>query len=247
LFTYANSEDKRFAKGVFDNIKIAEFDDISSINDKTGPEIGIYFDSRKFIDGDMVSSSPLLMLDLYDESGINTTGLGIGHRIEAWINDSKTSIDLTDKFVSSLTDSRRGTVSQVLYGLGEGSHTIKVRAWDVFNNFSIKESKFRISNNSIYLDELLAFPNPFESTTKLYFRHSADLPSSANIEIYTINGQLIRFLQTDINTSFETEVIWDGLDSSNMQVPVGLYIFKVELPNNNSGKIVKFGKVIKIK
>lgn len=247
LFTYAYSEDKRYAKGVFDNIKIAEFDEVSSINDKKGPDIDIYLDSRKFIEGEMVSSSPLLILDLYDESGINTTGLGIGHRIEAWVDDSKTSIDLTDKFVSSLTDSRRGIVNEVLYGLGEGTHTIKIRAWDVFNNFSIKESKFRISNKSVFLDNLLAIPNPFESTTKLYFRHTAELPAVANIEIYTINGQLIRFLQSDINTSFESEVFWDGLDNSGMQIPLGIYIFKVELPNKNGEKIVKFGKVIKIK
>lgn len=247
LFSYAYSEDKRFAKGVFDKIIIDEFDEISSISDKQGPDIEIYLDSRKFVEGDMVSTSPLLILDLSDESGINTTGLGIGHRIEAWINDSKTSIDLTDKFVSSLTDSKRGTVNQVLYGLNEGEHKIKIRAWDVFNNFSIKESKFRISKNSIFLDNLLAYPNPFESTTKLYFRHSADIPTTASIEIYTINGQLIRFLQTDISTSFETEVFWDGLDSNNMIVPIGIYIFKVELPSKEGGKIVNFGKIIKIK
>lgn len=247
LYTFAYSSDKRFAKGVYNQIKISEFDDASSIKDEKGPDITISLDSRKFIDGDIVSSNPLLILDLYDESGINTTGLGIGHRIEAWIDDAKTSIDLTDKFVSSFIDSRLGSVQQVLYNMSEGLHTIKVRAWDVFNNFSLSETKFRIINGSIYLDDLKAFPNPFESETKLYFRHNADLPSKANIEIYTINGQLIRFLQTDINTNYDSEILWDGLDDKNMQVPKGIYIFKVELPNKNNGKIVKFGKVIKIK
>ncbi|HRP02729.1 MAG TPA: type IX secretion system sortase PorU [Candidatus Kapabacteria bacterium] len=247
LFTYAYSNNKQYAKGFYNNIKITGFDNTNSVRDTIGPEITISFDSRKFIDGDIVSNNPLLILDLYDESGINTTGLGIGHRLEAWIDNSQTSIDLTNYYVSSMIDAKSGTVNKVLYGLSDGEHNIKIRVWDIFNNFSIKESKFRINKNSVYLDELLAYPNPFESATNIKFRHTSNIPTKANIEIYTINGQLIRFLQSDINTNFESEVNWDGNDNFGNQVPIGVYIFKVELPNINSDKIVKFGKVVKIK
>src|SRR5690606_1292628 len=136
--------------------------------DTVPPEISIYLDGRSFESGDMVTTNPLLLVDLFDESGINTTGLGIGHRIEAWIDDSPMAIDLTDKFTSSLSDSRRGTVEDILYGLTPGTHKIKIRAWDVFNNFSVEEVSFVIPEKSGGLvSDITNSPNPFSESTEI--------------------------------------------------------------------------------
>jgi hypothetical protein len=246
LFTYAYTDNKQFAKGIYKNIMITGFDEISSIKDNEGPEINIFLDNRNFKDGDIVSEKPLLIVDLFDKSGINTTGLGIGHKIEAWINDSKISIDLTDKFVTSITDSRGGSVSTLLSSLNNGFNKIRVRAWDVFNNFSIKEVTFYVDKNSIYVSNLENYPNPFENSTTIKFRHNCTIPASASIDIYTLDGKRIRTLKNNINTIYESEIYWNGLDEYGNIIPNGVYIYKINI-ENNSQQNFKIGKLIKNK
>ena len=54
--------------------------------DNQGPQIDLYIDNRNFVDGGLSSENPILIVDLFDESGINTTQNGIGHQITATLN-----------------------------------------------------------------------------------------------------------------------------------------------------------------
>ncbi len=82
----------------------------------------------------MVSESPLLIVDFVDESGINTSGTAIGHRIEAWIDNSAQSVDLTEFYSGKVDNFQEGVVQYQLKELTPGLHSIEVRAWDVYNN-----------------------------------------------------------------------------------------------------------------
>jgi len=95
IFAYAISQDNRYAKGSNRKFMIDGIDN-STIEDTVPPVIKIYVDSRNFKNGDIVSRNPMLIVDLLDDSGINTTGLGIGHNLEAWIDDSPASISLVN-------------------------------------------------------------------------------------------------------------------------------------------------------
>ncbi|MBX3043832.1 MAG: type IX secretion system sortase PorU [Candidatus Kapabacteria bacterium] len=245
LFMYSASNDGRYASGSYHNIMINGFSDVD-ILDTIPPDISIYLDGRKFKSGDVVTVNPRLIVDLFDESGINTTGLGIGHRIEAWIDDSPVSIDLTDKFSSSLTDSRRGTVEDILFGLSPGKHKIRVRAWDVFNNFSIAEVFFVIpENNGGLVENIYNYPNPFTDGTNIVFRHNAVAPYDVNLEIYTINGVLIRNIENTLNSLHTSEIFWDGKDSGGNRIADGIYLVNVRIIHD-SGLTLGRGKLIKI-
>ncbi len=245
LFLYSASDDGRYASGSYHNIMINGFSDIDQ-RDTTPPEISIFFDGRNFKTGEVVTENPRLIVDLFDESGINTTGLGIGHSIEAWIDDSPISIDLTNKFTSSLTDSRRGTVEDIIFGLSAGSHKIKVRAWDVFNNFSVKEVSFVIpERNGEVIENIHSFPNPFSDGTNIVFRHNAVAPFDVNLEIFTINGLLIRNVKITLNSLHTSQIYWDGLDNSGNKVPDGIYLVNVLL-RHDTGLSIGRGKLIKI-
>ncbi|MBI5471797.1 MAG: type IX secretion system sortase PorU, partial [Ignavibacteriae bacterium] len=66
--------------------------DTSATVDTVGPSMRImlgnnYEGSQGFMPGDVVNESPTLYVDLVDSSGINTSTSGVGHRIEAWINN----------------------------------------------------------------------------------------------------------------------------------------------------------------
>ncbi len=233
LFAYAFSSDNKYAKGNNNNFTVK---DISTdvVTDVTGPDIRIYLDSRGFAAGDIVSPEPLLIVDLADETGINTTGRGVGHRIEAWIDDSSRSVDLTNKFSTSLTDSRQGTAETFLYDLKPGDHTVRVRVWDVYNNYSIAQTNFRILDNRIVINDLLCYPNPAEpgNTVVFKFEHNLTPPFDAKLRVFNIMGQLLYTVNTKINTLHTGELEWNCKDGSNTSISSGSYLYQIILESD---------------
>jgi hypothetical protein len=154
--------------------------DTSATPDNTGPTVSLYLNTRTFRSGDHVSDDPLLIADLVDSSGINTSVSGIGHRIEAWLNGSAQSIDITDQYTSTVDDFRRGTVQYVLRDLPYGKNSIRVRAWDAFNNSSTSETSFDVtSGDKLTISDVFNYPNPF---SRLHLR-SDKIGGSLNVTI----------------------------------------------------------------
>ncbi len=247
LFVYAYSNDGQFAKGSYHNLRIDGYD-ATSIEDRDGPKIDLYLDSRNFIAGDIVTSKPKLIVDLFDDSGINTTGLGIGHKIEAWIDNSPISIDLTNRFTTSLVDSRSGAAETFLFGLTPGRHTVRVRAWDVFNNFSVAETYFFISSAG---DGSLAnikynYPNPFSDDTKFIMNHNMPPPFEARLKVFSTDGVLVRDIKTSVNTYHTSEITWDGKDNLGNAVSQGVYIIQIEIPTENGDWTIVLSKAVKL-
>ncbi len=236
LFLFAYDEETgKTAKTVFNNIKIYGIEENATIDEK-GPEINICLDYDNFQEGDYVSSSPTLMLDLFDESGINTTGIGIGHKIEAWVDDEVTPIDLTHRYVASIEDYRKGSIDEILNELDEGVHHVKVRAWDIYNNFSVAETYFRVRGtaNGVKVLEMMAYPNPTEGPISISFEHTATPPYNVKVKIYNLMGMLVREFEQPITTLRYAKIDWDGLDKDGNQPAQGTYYYNVEI--NEHGK-----------
>lgn len=68
-------------------------------------------------------------------------------------------------------------------------------------------------------------PNPFHETSRLSFQISAD--SRVRLEIFDIQGRLIRTLADGVYPAGETSVLWDGRDSSDRKVGAGSYMYRV--------------------
>ncbi|MEI6091950.1 MAG: type IX secretion system sortase PorU [bacterium] len=222
------------AKGFYNKFIINGTED-NPDQDTKGPEVGLFLDSREFISGDVVSSAPLLIADLYDESGINTTGMGIGHKIEVWVDDNPLSIDLTKKFTTSFEDSRRGSIEDILSGLKPGTHKIKIRVWDIYNNFATAQTEFIIQNPDAPAEifDILNYPNPFAESTTIKFDHTAVPPYNVEIAIFNQIGALVRTLketETELRTS---EVPWDAKDERGNTLPSGPYYFRIILQEKN--------------
>lgn len=247
IFSYAYTDDEKFAKGNFNNLKIDGLI-TTSISDRNGPKIDIKLDSRSFKAGDIVRPEPLLIVDLEDESGINSTGIGVGHKIEAWIDDNDKSLDLTSDYESSFEDFRKGTATRDLLGLEPGAHSVKVRAWDIYNNYSTSETYFNIKENGeIVVDDVYAYPTPFESNTVIRFTHNLDPPIDVELDVFDVKGRKINTLNQKLLTPFEGELEWDGNDSSGSQVNIGTYYFRLKLDNLNAKQTFLKGRTVKIK
>ena len=98
----------------------------------------------------------------------------------------------------------------------------------------LKNGVSGISSNKIE-NISIAAPNPFSQYTR--FKRPMNVSKDSKLEIYNINGQLIR------NFSFEStdEIVWNGIDATNISMPDGMYVYKVKDNSNHSvfsGKIV---------
>lgn len=202
--------------------------DTSAVSDKNGPEIKIYLNDRNFKPGDVVSESPTLIIDLKDESGINFTGTGIGHRIEAWLNDEPESINLNPFYTAKLDSYQEGEIEYNLPKLSKGSHTIRVRAWDVFNNASTNTTMFYIGvSTGLTISEVYNYPNPFSESTIFSFHQNQIVPVDIEIKIYTVAGRLVNVINRyGIQNNF-IHIEWDGRDRDGQKLANGIYLYKV--------------------
>lgn len=201
---------------------------VTSIIDTEGPQIQIYFDNTNFRSGDLINSSATLLVEFHDRSGINSAGTGIGHRIEAWIDESAKSIDLTDFYKGKLNSYQEGTVEYPLENLSPGNHTIKVRAWDVYNNSSSAEAMFIVASSSgLTIENVYNFPNPVSSTTMFTFQQNQLSPIDVEIKIYTVAGRLIQTIERPAVLDRFVKIHWDRRDRDGNIVGNGIYFYKV--------------------
>ena len=243
MYAYAiNNENTLTAKGNYSNFYVSGIGETNN-NDNQGPIIKIFVDSREFQNGDVVSNQPNLIVELEDPLGINSTGIGIGHRIEAWLNDNPKSIDLSSNYTTSIENSRIGTSEAILKNAKPGLNKITVRAWDIFNNFSIETAYFYIKGDAsdLWLGDIKNYPNPFDFETSIKFRHNLDIPFDATINIYDISGKLVESISETLYNKFADEVKWNGKDLNGNPINSGSYYIQVNLTDKNNKKITKSG------
>jgi hypothetical protein len=201
---------------------------INAPSDSVGPEILIYFDSPSFRSGDLIGDNPVLYVDLKDSSGINSSGSAIGHRIEAWINGNSKSIDLTESYKGTVDSYQTGTVQYPLSDLSPGNHSIKVRAWDVYNNSSMEEVYFSVaSGDGLSIQQLYNFPNPVSTSTVFTFQHNQLTPIDVTIGIYTVTGRKIHSIEQFGMSDRFVRIPWDRRDTDGDPIGNGIYFYKV--------------------
>lgn len=227
---YANSSDQD-AWGYSDKIVIGGTTDIDPRN--SGPDIALYLDNRNFVSGARTGKAPLLIADLYDTNGINAFGLGIGHEIEATIdNDRAHSMVLNDYYSQQFNSYTRGTLSFQLPDQTTGMHTLSLKAWDLFDNSSEKEITYYVWNEqNLVVKNVMNVPNPvFDHTTFIFQpQQPVDGPLEVQIQIFDLNGQMVHKIQSDwfIPTDKSGSMTWDGTDANGNPLKSGLYPYKV--------------------
>ncbi|MBU1014582.1 MAG: T9SS type A sorting domain-containing protein [Bacteroidetes bacterium] len=66
-------------------------------------------------------------------------------------------------------------------------------------------------------------PNPFKSTTTISF--SLENNEYANLAIYSMSGQLIKTLVSEVKQAGNHTVVWEADDNKGILVPPGMYIY----------------------
>ena len=231
--------------GFSNNIVLNGLDENAPI-DTVGPQITIFMGDRNFRSGDIINQNTKIIVDLFDYSGINLTGT-IGHKIEAVMNnDENNKIDLTH-YYNSTSGYQYGTLEYPIENLQNGKYTLKVIAWDTYNNFSENEIEFKVYNTSdLKVENIYNYPNPMKDNTSFLYQHNFDVPLTTQIRIYTVSGRLIKEINVSNITDKFVKIDWDGKDADGDAIANGIYLYKIiiksedgTLSYNSTGKLAK--------
>ena len=243
---YANNSALEFA-GLNNEILIGGLDE-NAEEDKIGPEIKLFLNDEYFVEGGNTDSSPVLIANLFDASGINTSITAVDHDIIAILdNDEANPIVLNDYYKTELDDFTRGQVRYKLPSLKPGVHNLSFKCWDTYNNLSESALNFVVVDDSgLVLSNVLNYPNPFVNYTEFWFNHNKpNQLLETQVQVFTISGKLIKTLQASIQTNgnLSREIKWDGLDDFGNKIGKGVYIYKLKvtapLSNLTAEKIEK--------
>jgi hypothetical protein len=236
------------AKGSFANFFIGGVSNNNS-TDKIGPEVKIYLNDEKFVNGGITNKNPKLLVYLSDSSGINTSGNGIGHDIVASIdNNNDLKFIVNDYYESDKDDYKNGKINFNLPELSEGEHKLKLKAWDVFNNSSEDSLFFVVAESEkLQISHVLNYPNPFSTNTLFFFEHNRpNEPLDVLIQIYSASGKVIKTIQSQvISGGFRIDGIqWDGRDDYGNKPGRGVYFYKLSVKTIQGEKTNKTEKLL---
>jgi hypothetical protein len=230
----------------------------ATITDKQGPNIELFLNDANFKNGGLTHSEPLLLINLQDNSGINTSNSAIGHDIIVTLdNNPATTRSLNSFYQANINTYQYGTVRYQLPTLTPGPHTLQVRAWDNVNNSSTRTLGFIVvatagstpatggangggsggtntngDMSPLVIDKVMNFPNPFTQSTTFSFEHNFPGQNIAvNLSIYTQNGKLVKQINKTVNTSGtrNVQITYDGTDASGSRIARNVYIYKIQI------------------
>jgi hypothetical protein len=218
--------------------------------DTLGPEIKLFMNDESFIDGGNTNASPNLIAVLFDASGINTSITAVDHDIVGILDgDTSNPIILNDFYQTELNDFTNGKVSYTLRDLAVGPHTLKLKAWDTYNNSSETTLNFVVVSDAILnLENVLNYPNPFVNYTEFWFNHNKpNEPLEVQVQVFTVSGKLVKTINQNVQTTgnLSRNISWNGLDDFGNKIGKGVYIYKLRVKSTASNLVSeKYEKLV---
>jgi hypothetical protein len=233
------------AAGANNNILVGGISDVLS-DDKDGPIIKMWLNNESFRNGQKTSTTPLFIAHLADVSGINTTGIGVGHDICLFVDgDRANPIILNEYFETDISDASKGTIYYQMPELAQGEHSLELRVWDNMNNSSLQTIFFEaVSGMGLNIISPQIYPNPATTATetvKLTFMHDDyDALLDIDIEIFGLNGEKMTSQKI---TSRSEGIFVPEIELNCRNLNSGIYIVRVTV-KSNSGRSGTFSRKI---
>ncbi len=243
---YANS-DVTDASGFDTSYTVGGYNDNAG-QDNDAPIVQPYIDNDKFRNGGVTGPNPLLYVKLFDESGINISGNSVGHDLVAVLDDDvQNPYIMNNYYITEQDDYRKGYVNFPLYNLPEGLHTIKVKAWDVYNNSGEGVVVFEVKNKDKgFISDLYNYPNPMKEITHFVFQHNQEGEKmDVTLMIYTSTGRLVKTIKQSLETTGNrTEITWDGLGEGGAPLSKGVYFYRLNAKTSKGATATAYQKLV---
>lgn len=243
---YANS-DITDAAGLDTGLTVGGYNN-NAAEDNDAPIVQPYIDNDKFRNGGVTGPNPLLYVKLYDDNGINISGNSVGHDLVAILDDDvQNPYIMNNYYETEQNDYRNGYVNFPLYNLPEGLHTIRVKAWDVYNNSGEGVVVFEVRNKDKgFISDLYNYPNPMTDITHFVFQHNQEGEQmEVALTIYTAEGRLVKTLKQSLETTGNrTEITWDGLGEGGVPLQKGVYFYRLEAKTAKGARAIAYQKLV---
>jgi len=210
--------------------------------DHIGPLIQLKINDSLFRSGTFVTTTAILEASLYDSSGINSTGSGIGREILLTRNENWNNAEvLSPYYLSDLDNYRSGKITYPLGVLVPGSYSLSLRAWDTYNNSSISRINFNVLDiKSVAIHGFFSFPNPVQSLHHgLVFElnhNRPGVPLDLDLEVYNSSGQCLYTAKDRIvPVGFVSRIMeWNGVTRDGQPLVPGIYFAQLKVSDGNS-------------
>lgn len=224
-------------------IRLDEFIEVK--RDEVNPAMDVTFDGVYIIDGDIVSPTPTVDIELRDNNPYlfktDTTGVDI---YLGRICDGCTlrRINFSDGFVNftPATENENFKVQFQPETLDDGVYLLQVNAADASGNragVGPYEITFEVVSEST-ITHFYPYPNPFSTSTRFVFTLTgSEIPDQIKIQIFTVSGKLVREITQDEIGPIRmgnniTDYAWDGRDEFGDVLANGTYIYRVQVKAN---------------
>lgn len=237
IILFANGKDGRNANGRFDNFLVGGTADGLAV-DSVGPDIRLYLNTPSFHYGESVNATPMLMAELHDSSGLNTSGNGLGHDIILIIdNNPNWTWVLNSNFEQNAGDYTSGRVIFGIPELPEGRHELMLRAWDVMNNSSTVYLGFKVVKDLEPRFTVDVTESPARESTSFVITH--DRPgqnANVTVQVSSPDGAL-QWSTTckDDSSAGVTVIDWNLHGSSGHRMQPGIYIVRASVGTDEGG------------
>lgn len=224
-------------------IRLDEFLNVKE--DVVNPLMDVTFDGVYIIDGDIVSPTPLIEVEVRDNNPYlfktDTTGVDIwlGQICE---NCTLKRINFSDGklLLTPASENQNFKVQYKPDQLEDGKYILQVNAADA-SGVRATDEYFEISFEVVSestITHFYPYPNPFSTSARFVFTLTGDqIPDQIKIQIFTVSGKLVREITQDeigpirIGNNI-TEYAWDGRDEFGDILANGTYIYRVQVKAN---------------
>ena len=202
-------------------------------DDVDGPQIELYLGDETFTSGGLAPAQPQVFARIYDASGINTVGAGVGHEMLLVLDENEVeAINIGNLYESDEDSFQRGSVSYSFdEALEPGSHTLSLRAWDVLNNSGETTLDFVVTDTEeLVIRNVFNYPNPTTGPTRFVFEHNQipGTPVKVHVRVYTLAGRPVRTLESEeLLSAGPMQISWDGLDDDYARLAPGVYLYRL--------------------
>lgn len=221
-------------------------------NDNMGPQLKLFMNDTTFYNGMKISANSSFLGKVFDQSGINATGAGIGRDMIV-VLDKNTGqeqiIVVNDFFNYDLNSYTNGQVILPFENLSFGKHTIAFKVWDIHNNSSESSIEFEvIDDRKLEIQQFTAWPNPFADMVTFSLTHNlAGEDLKGELQISDLSGRLLVKKKFDLPAAENTEsrIEWDSRNINNGILQNGMYLYRIILTGSNGRMDEVGGKLIK--
>ncbi len=218
------------------------------------PTLDVAIDGRHILDGEIVSPSPVIAIQLKDEDRLRlikdasyfTVFLQKG-------SQAAVPVDVNGPQVRFSVDNTAGSLARLEYQPGlnslleDGTYTLRVQGRDASNATAGAQDyqvKFVVVRDS-KISNVYPYPNPVTSKAKFVFTVTGqELPRNMKIQIMTLTGRVVREIfmaelgPLHIGNNI-TDYAWDGTDQYGDRLANGTYLYRVAI-DDPTGEFKKF-------